>query len=169
MKTILKIISTGILVLMLVTIFVPVGYLAWRADQPMVLPQFKGYTYYQYLAWRKTALHQMAVNYQAAHPNVKMGGGLDMCFQDETGFTLGLKLPLAGFYTLAGAFPNLVKYVIPPDRQYIPKHVTLLTFLPDWWQIYEAFVWDSAQHAPYGPVVYCRLQLNIPTSVSLDP
>jgi len=53
MKTILKIISTGILVLMLVTIFVPVGYLAWRADQPMVLPQFKGYTYYQYLAWRK--------------------------------------------------------------------------------------------------------------------
>ena len=77
----MKIISTTILVLLLVTIVVPVGYLAWRADQPMELPQFKGYTYYQYLNWRKDALHQMAVEYQASHPNAKMGGGLDMCYQ----------------------------------------------------------------------------------------
>ena len=48
----MKIISTTILVLLLVTIVVPVGYLAWHADQPMELPQFKGYTYYQYLNWK---------------------------------------------------------------------------------------------------------------------
>jgi hypothetical protein len=71
----MKIISTTILVLLLVTIVVPVGYLAWRADQPMDLPQFKGNTYYQYLNWRKDALYQMAVEYQTAHPNAKMGGG----------------------------------------------------------------------------------------------
>lgn len=158
-----------LLIIILATIIVPVGYLAWRADQPMDLPQFNGLTYYQYLKWREASYHQLAVDYRTAYPSAKMGGGLDMCFQDETGFTLGLKLPLAGFYTLAGAFPNLVEYVTPPDRHYIPQDVSLLTFLPDWWWTYEAFVWDSAQHAPYGPVVYCRLQPNIPASVSLDP
>jgi hypothetical protein len=169
MKVILNIIGAILLIVMLTTVIVPVGYLAWRAGQPMNLPQFKGLTYYQYLAWRKSALHQMAVEYRVAHPNAKMGGGLDMCFQDETGFTVGLKLPLAGFYTLAGAFPNLVKYITPPDRQYVPKVVKLLTFLPDWWHIYEAFVWDSSQHAPYGPVVYCRLQLVLPVPTLVNP
>jgi hypothetical protein len=48
----------------------------------------------------------------------------------------------------------------------IPKNVTLLTFLPDWWKTYEAFVLDSAQHAPYGPVSYCRLAATPPP---LDP
>ena len=166
MKTILKVISNGILILMLVTIFVPVGYLAWRADQPMALPQFKGYTYYQYLAWRKDALHQKAVEYRVIHPNAQMGGELNMCYNVDTVGDLGLKLPLAGFYTLAGAFPNLVKYVTPQDRENIPMDVTLLTFLPDWWQIYEVFAWDTAQHDSYGPVAYCRLAATPPP---LDP
>lgn len=169
MKTILKVISTGILVLMLVTIVVPVGYLAWRADQPMDLPQFKGLTYYQYLAWRETALHQMAVNYQAAHPNAKMGGGLDMCFDVDVLSDLSLKLPLSGFYVTAGIYPILQQNIQKNNRQYIPQGTIWWTFLPNWWRTYEAFVWDSAQHAPYGPVVYCRLQPNIPSSVSLDP
>ena len=93
----MKIISTTILVLLLVTIVVPVGYLAWRADQPMELPQFKGYTYYQYLNWRKDALHIMAVKYQTAHPNAKMGGGLDMCYNVDTASSILLTLPMTGF------------------------------------------------------------------------
>ena len=142
----MKIISTTILVLLLVTIVVPVGYLAWRADQPMELPQFKGYTYYQYLNWRKDALHQMAVEYQTSHPNAKMGGGLDMCYNVDTQVLFYLLCRMTGFYTLAGAFPNLVKYVTPPDRKYIPKDVTILTFLPDWWKTYEQYVWYLAIH-----------------------
>ena len=73
------------------TIVVPVGYLAWRAGQPMDLPQFKGYTYYEYLAWRKDALHQKAVEYRTAYPHAKMGGGLDMCFHWtlQANFVLG--------------------------------------------------------------------------------
>ena len=152
----MKIISTTILVLLLVTIVVPVGYLAWRAGQPMDLPQFKGYTYYQYLNWRKDALHQMAVKYQVSHPNAKMGGGLDVCFQDETGVTL-LSLPLTGFYTLAGAYPNLEKYVNPRDRKYIPQDVTFWTFLPNWWQAYEKVVWYMADTSVNTSVAYCRL------------
>jgi hypothetical protein len=165
MKTILKIISTGILFLMLVTFFVPVGYLAWRADQPMALPQFKGYTYYQYLAWRKDAYHQKAIEYHTAYPNVKMSGGLDMCFQDDTFVTL-LGMPMTGFYTLAGAFPNLVKYVTPEDRGEIPKDVTLLTFLPDWWITFEKTAWYMASTAPETSVSYCRLAATPP---ALDP
>ena len=165
----MKIISTTILVLLLVTIVVPLGYLAWRADQPMDLPQFKGLTYYEYLHWSKNALHQMAVNYQTAHPNAKMGGGLDMCFYTETGFTVGLKMPLAGYYTLTSVFPNLEKYVTPQDRQYIPMDVNLWTFLPDWWKSFELLVWASAQHAPETSVSYCRLEPIIPASASLNP
>jgi hypothetical protein len=165
----MKIISTTILVLLLVTIVVPVGYLAWRADQPMELPQFKGYTYDQYLNWRKDALHQMAVKYQTAHPNAKMGGGIDACFNVDTAGDLGLKLPLAGFYTLAGIFPSLQNNIQKSDRQFVPKDVTLLTFLPNWWQIFESFVWDSASHAPATSVAYCRLEPNIPALTSLNP
>jgi len=79
----MKTISTDILILLLVTIVVPVGYLAWRAGQPMDLPQLKGLTYYQYLDWRKATLHQMAIEYQASHSNAKMGIGLDMCYNVE--------------------------------------------------------------------------------------
>ena len=165
----MKIISTTILVLLLVTIVVPVGYLAWRADQPMELPQFKGYTYYQYLNWRKDALHVMAVKYQTAHPNAKMGGGLDMCFKGETGTMLLLGLPLNGFYTLAGAFPNLEKYVTPKDRKNIPQDVTLMAFLPDWWNIYENYVWYMTSTTVDGPVAYCRLAGTPPAPAAVKP
>jgi hypothetical protein len=159
----MKIISTTILVLLLVTIVVPVGYLAWRADQPMELPQFKGYTYYQYLNWRKNTLHKMAVEYQISHPNAKMGGGLDMCYWVDTTSWL-ITLPQTGFYTLAGVFPNLVKYVTLPDRKYIPKDVTILTFLPDWWKTYEQSIWYLASTTIEGPVAYCRLNGTPPVS-----
>ena len=129
-----------ILLILLATVIVPVGYLAWCAGQPMDLPQFKGLTYYQYLSWRKSALHQRAVEYRVAHPNAKMGGGLDACFNVDTIGDLGLKVPLAGFYSLAGVFPNLQNIVQKSDLQFVPKDVTSWTFLPDWWKIFESFV-----------------------------
>jgi hypothetical protein len=164
-----KIVGKILLIIVLATIVMPIGYLAWRAFQPMELPQFNGLTYYEYLNWRKNTLHQMAVDYQAAHPNAKMGGGLDMCFTVDILGDLGLKLPLTGFYTLASTFPSLEKYVAPPDRQYIPQNVMLGTFLPSWWSTYEKLVWSSAIHAPYTSVVYCRLEPNIPSSASVNP
>jgi hypothetical protein len=169
MKVAWNIFGKIILIILLVTIVVPVGYLAWRAGQPMELPQFNGLTYYEYLNWRKSTLHQMAVDYQAAHPNAKMGGGLNTCFYTETGFTIGLKLPLAGYYTLASAYPNLEKDIQLNDRQYIPQGVTFWTFLPEWWNSYELLVWESAEHAPHTSVVYCRLEPNIPSSASVNP
>jgi len=165
----MKVLGTIILILLLVTIVVPVGYLAWRASQPMDLPQFKGYTYYQYLNWRKDTLHNMAVEYQASHPNAKMGGGLDMCYNVDTIGDLSLNLLLSGFYSMAGIYPSLQQHVQKGDLQYIPQGVTWWTFLPNWWSIYESLVWESAQHAVHTSVAYCRLQPNVPASVPLNP
>ena len=131
-RKIVSLLAIPVSILLLLAILAPAGWFAWRAGQPMELPQFKGLTYYEYLSWRKSALHQMAVDYKAAHPNAKMGGGLDMCFYTDIAADLGLKLPLAGFYTLVDVYPGLEKYVKPPDRKYIPQDVGLLTFLPQW-------------------------------------
>ena len=105
----------------------------------------------------------MAVEYQISHPNAKMGGGLDMCYWVDTTSWL-ITLPQTGFYTLAGVFPNLVKYVTLPDRKYIPKDVTILTFLPDWWKTYEQSIWYLASTTIEGPVTYCRLNGTPPVS-----
>lgn len=154
---------------MLVTVIVPVSYLAWRAGQPMDLPQFKGLTYYQYLSWRKDALHHLALVYQASHPTAKMGGGLDMCYTVDVTGDLAIILPLTGFYTLSGVFPNLQKFVASYDRGYIPRDMTLLTFMPTWWLTFEKLTWYMAKIAPETSVAYCRLQPNIPASAVVNP
>ena len=169
MKTVWKIVVKILLIAMLATILLPIGWLAWRAGQPMEMPQFKGYTYYEYLAWRKSALGQMAVEYKAAHPNAKMGGGLDACYNVDTIGTLLLGLPLNGFYTLAGVFPKLEKYVTPRDQQHIPQDVTLWTFMPSWWKTYEEYVWYIADSSVHTSVSYCRLAGTPPTPISTSP
>jgi len=167
MKFILGFLVKLVLLILLVTLVVPIGYLAWRADQPMALPQFKGLTYYQYLNWRKDAYHQMAVNYKASHPNAKMGGGLDMCFQDETAVDLAYSLPVSGIYVLSSVFPNLQKFI---DQSQIkaPSGVTWLNFLPDWWLVYEKFVLDDVETTHDDAVAFCRLQPNVPTPTQLQ-
>jgi hypothetical protein len=162
----MKVFANIVLILILVTIVVPVGYLAWRAGQPMELPQFNGLTYYEYLDWRKSTLHQIAVDYLAAYPNKQVQN--EMCFQDETGMTL-LGLPMTGFYSLVGIFPNLKKYIKESDRQYISQAVTFWTFLPVWWKTYEQFVWYMANSNIHSPVPYCRLAATPPVPTSVNP
>ena len=163
MKTIFKIISTGILILLLATLVVPAGYLAWRAGQPMALPQYNGLTYYQFMRWQKIAYHKLAVDYKAAHPNNPMHGGLDMCFNVALGMDLSTRLPVSGIETLAGVFPGLKKVVTPRDWVNIPQEVTVQTFLPIWWGIFEKLVWSEAEYNPNTSVVYCRLKPDVPT------
>ena len=175
MKIILKIIGKAIgllfkaiLILLVVAIVLPVGWFAWRAGQPMELPQFNGLSYYQYLSWQKMALHQMAVDYHAAYPNKKMGGGLDMCFHVNLGVDLIGGVPIAGLETLAGVFPNIKKIIDPRDWDNIPQAVTPPTFLPLWWGIFEKLVWSGAEYAPHTFTTYCRLQPNVPTPEQLQ-
>jgi hypothetical protein len=153
MKTFFKL----ILILLIIAILYPFGWFAWRAGQPMDLPQFKGLTYYEYLHWRKSALHQMAVDYQAALPDKEMGGGLDMCYNGEIIGSLTLTSPMTGFYALAGAYPDLQKHIPPRDQKYVPQDVTFWTFLPAWWKSYEQVTWYLVDSRIHDPVPYCRL------------
>jgi hypothetical protein len=163
MKTILKILGDAVRILLLATIIFPIGWFAWRAGQPMELPQYNGLTYYQFVSWRKMAYHELAVDYQVAHPDNPMHGGLDVCFITNTGVSLFARFPLAGFETLAGVFPNLKKLISPRDWMNIPEDVTLQTFLPQWWGIFEKFIWSAAEYSPNSATIYCRLPPDVPT------
>jgi len=55
MKTIRKgmsLLFKTILLALLIAVLTPILYFAWRAAQPMELPEFKGLTYTQFTEWR---------------------------------------------------------------------------------------------------------------------
>ncbi len=168
MKTVLKIFANLLWIVLLLTIVFPIGWFVWRSNQPMDLPQFNGLSYRQYMAWQKISYHDTAVKYHETYPNKKMGGGLDMCYNVEFSGDLLARLPLSGLETLAGIFPSLKKVIEPAEWVYIPQNVTLQTFLPNWWAIFEHYLWNGAEYQPNTSVVYCRLQPDIPTPDELE-
>ena len=118
--------------LLLVALLTPITYFAWRAGQPMARPEFSDLTYYRLLSERQDAYDQLAHAYQAGQPNVKVKIG--MCFGVEVFVEVAVSWPHSGFYTLAGLFPSLTRYVNPWDLQrgYVPEGVTYGNFLPIW-------------------------------------
>lgn len=169
METILKTLGKAFgllfkltLILLIAAILLPIGWFVLRAGQPMDLPQFKGLSYYQYLQWRQMAYRQMAVDYQTAHPDYPMNGGLDMCLKTEVGVSLAYAFPVSGIFTLSGKYPSLQRFLDQRGIQ-APTGVAWANFLPLWWQTYEKFVWSAADYAPHGPVVRCRLKPIVPT------
>ncbi len=159
----MKTIIAMILLVLILVLLVPIGYFAWRAGQPMELPQFNGLTYYQFLEWRKMAYQDLAEQYQVAHPDEKVKYG--MCFGTALAVDHLSRLPHAAFLTLAAIYPNLQKHIDPRtiQRGFIPQDVTWQTFLSAWWHTFEMEVWDGVDHDPHGPIAYCRLQPDIPT------
>jgi hypothetical protein len=143
--------------LLLVALLTPFAYFAWRASQPMDRPEFRDLTYYRLLSERQAAYDQLAHSYQASHPNMQVKIG--MCFGVEVFVEVVVSWPHSGFYTLAGLFPSLKRYVNPWDLQrgYVPEGVTYGNFLPAWWDTFEKFVWGLIDHVPHGPVAYCRI------------
>jgi len=47
--------AKAISLLLVVTLLTPIVYFAWRAGQPMSLPEFRGLSYAQFLAERQEA------------------------------------------------------------------------------------------------------------------
>ncbi len=62
----------------IVALLAPIGYLAWRAGQPMSMPEYGGRTYYELLSERRQAYDELAHSYQASHPSVDVKNGA--CF-----------------------------------------------------------------------------------------
>ena len=145
--------------LVLIALLTPIAYFAWRAGQPMDRSEFRDLTYYRLLSERQDDYDQLAHAYQASHPNVKVKTG--MCFGVEVFVEVVVSWPHSGFYTLAGLFPSLKRFVNPWDLQrgYVPEGVTYMNFLPVWWNTFELFLWGLIDHVPHGPVAYCRLAI----------
>ncbi len=142
--------------IVILAILAPFGYVAWRAGQPMSMPEYDGRTYYQLLAERQQAYTELAQKYQASYPNVKVK--LEACFFTEIGVDL-VGLPMSLFYALSAVYPELQKTIDPRDIQngYGPNYVTWLNIMPSTWRVFEKFVWGTVEHTPNGPVPYCRI------------
>jgi hypothetical protein len=148
------------LILLIIVIVVPLGYFAWRAGQPMEMPQFNGLTFYQYMNWRIETFNANGAQYQADHPDAKVRTW--GCTVGDVGYMLTMG-PLTEFYTLAGIYPGIRRFINSKDYQYIPDDATWLTFLSSWWATYEASVWNRAEGDQGRLVVYCRLPQSPPT------
>jgi hypothetical protein len=156
-STIVSTLAKTICLFLFVTLFTPIVYFAWRAGQPMDRSEFRDLTFYRLLSERHAAYNLLARSYQASHPNVKLKIG--MCFGVEMFVEVVVSWLHSGFYTLAGAFPSLQRYVNPLDlrRGYVPENVILVNFLSSWWDTFELFLWGLISHVPHGPVPYCRI------------
>jgi len=144
------------LFLLVILILAPIGFFAWRASQPMNMPEYNGRTYYDLLAERRQAYNELARSYQANHPNMDVKEG--MCYQSEL-LMIAYNLPWAGFCSLAGVMPEL-KNVIGANAQRLgcgQDEGTIITILPDWWNMFERLTFDLLSHAMSGPVPYCRI------------
>jgi len=143
--------------IVIVAILTPFGYFAWRAGQPMSMPEYGGRTYYELLAERRQAYADFATEYQASHPSVEVRNGA--CIFTEISVEL-MEIPISGRYALSAIYPNMQQSIDPRDIRdgYIPTNVTWINILPSSWKVLEMFIWGTIEHAPQGPVPYCRIQ-----------
>ena len=150
--------------ILLIILVTPFANFFWHAGQKMALPQFNGLTYYQFMAWEKTAYAQLAGQYDRAHPGGKPVDG--QCLAADVVF-VPVRYALAGFYALAGIYPGLQNYIDPGDIRdgTVEKGVTWLTFLPTWWDIFEKIVWSGVAAAHHGAASWCHLPLDLPSAV----
>ena len=142
--------------IVIVVLLAPIGYFAWRAGQPMSMQEYGGRTYYELLAERRQVYDELALSYQASHPNVDVNSG--GCFFTEMSVEL-LEIPISGRYALSAIYPNIQQSIDPRDIRngYIPTNVTWVNILQSSWKVFEMFVWGTIKHTPEGPVPYCRI------------
>jgi len=146
----------------LIATLTPITYFAWRAGQPMELPEFKGLTYYQFMEWRSIAQNEFEMKYQVSHPdtNVKMG----VCDTSNRLITFSVSVLQSWLYTFWSWRDDrnrlaMLKANYPTSNE----RVTWSNFMSSWWNSYEQLILSLAQYAPHTSVAYCRLQPNIPT------
>jgi hypothetical protein len=158
MKTVIAFIGKLFKVIgILVAILSPVIYLAWRAGQPMSMPEYDGRTYYELLAERRQAYDNLATEYQASHPGTEVKFG--MCFQAELAVSLANTLPWAGLCAASEFIPALRIYGSRSQQLGCGEMGgTWLDFPSTWWRTFESLLYkDIFVTAPHGPVPYCRI------------
>jgi len=143
--------------LVIIALLAPIGYFAWRAGQPMSMPEYDGRTYYELLAERRQAYNNLATEYQASHPNVDVK--LGMCYQTELAVSLGNTLPWAGVCAASEFIPAL-RFYGPKSHQMECGQMggTWMDYPATWWRTYEKLLYvDILSTRSQGPVAYCRI------------
>jgi hypothetical protein len=143
------------------------AWFAWRAGQTMDLDQFNGLTYYEFLSWHKLAYQQLTEQYRITNP----GKAADTpCYGIELGVSVLARLPISGFYALAGIYPELQRFIDQSDFQagFIQNNVSWSSFFSAWWYSYENLVWSGSESNQHNPVVYCRIQPSNPSPAELS-
>jgi hypothetical protein len=170
MKTIRKGISLlfkTVLLLLLVAVLTSILYFAWRASQPLPQPEFKGLNYYQFTQWRKIKYEESIARYEASHPNVEYTGIGDRMTACDSSLIEYTFLPFQAFtYTFAAL--NGAK---PDSAHALPENVTIINFLPGWWDTITYLFWYNTAHAQnFGGslVEYCKFRPDIPTPEELE-
>ena len=156
-----KIIFPLLMVVLIATCLYPVAWFAWRANQPMTMPEYNGLTFVEFEQWRQMAFNDLATKYQVSHPNVDVK--FNVCYEGEIGILAFVQLPMSGYYTLAAIYPKLQGAISARDRKFVPEDTTWTTFMSSWWDTTEKFMWVIVESEPQTSVVYCRLQPNVPT------
>jgi hypothetical protein len=151
------------LLTLLVVVLTPIPYFAWQMGKPLPQPEFRELTYYQFLEWRKMSTEDAIEKYMVSHPNFEytgIGEPMTACYSAHV-FGGYVFLPVQAF-SYAFAALNGVK---PYEKHPLPTSVTLLNFLPKWWDTFEYLFWYNQIHLDsFGSLVaMCRLQPNIPT------
>jgi hypothetical protein len=151
------------LLTLLIIVLIPIPYFAGQMGKPLPQPEFKGLTYYQYFAWRRMATENVIAKYMVSHPDFEytgIGEPMTSCYSGRV-YIMSFLGPLQAFsYTisaLTGQKPN--------EMHPLPTNVTLVNFLPKWWDTFEYLFWYNQIHLDsFGSLVaMCRLQPNIPT------
>lgn len=151
-----------ILFVLIAALLTPILYFSWRAGQPMELPEFKGLTYYQFMEWRSIAHSDLEVNYQTAHPEVKVKAGV--CENTNRVMTFSVGVLQSWWYTFLSLRDDQDRLAMLQENYPVSNElVNWSTFMPSWWLSYEKLVLSLAQYTPHTSVAYCRLQPNIPT------
>jgi len=165
MKTICKgfaLLFKTTLLALLIAVLTPILYFAWRAGQPLELPEFKGLTYYQFLEWRSIAHNELEGKYQASHPEVEVK--LGVCDNTDRVITFSVTVEQSLWYTFWSWRDDRNRLaMLEANYPVINEPVIWSNFMPSWWTSYEKLVWSLAEYTPHTSVAYCRIQPNIPT------
>jgi hypothetical protein len=132
--------------LILIVVLAPPIYFAWRAGQPMELPEFGGKTFYQVLEERQQEYAVHEEQWRLTHNGTYPLHSKNMCFITEAVFVLGVVKPMMDY--------GLILHINHPDEPYyrLPlnvHYIGIADYLPASWTLFEMGALNLYQYIPH--------------------
>ncbi len=155
LKTLINIIALALVV----ALAIPPAYYAWRAGQPMRMPEFNGLTFHQFVEWQNASWAEREERYNI--PDDKRG----ICELTDDIFANPARMGLANLYALSGMFPGLKNVLAPADWDILPEpgSVNVLNFPAAAWDLYEVLILNGSRYQPHTSLIQCRISGEPPT------